>query len=132
MNALNQFLHSIGYPASASQDAMEFVLNVDGNAMSVTDAGAHLVLKKEVSRSADILPRLSRYAAGRFLCEDEILYWDGRMMAAVLSRKIPATASDREMREAFEAFANSCDWWDARSDASSASPERFSEMVILP
>ena len=132
MKALNQFLHSIGYPASASQDAREFILDVDGNAMCVTPVGAYLVLTKEISRNADILPRLSGYAAGRFICEDEILYWDAHSMAAVLSRKIPITASDREMRDAFESFANSCAWWDERANSSAEAPVNFPEMVILP
>lgn len=132
MKALNQFLHSIGYPASASQDVREFILNVDGNEMRAADAGAYLVLMKEISRSADILPQLSRFAVGRFICEDEILYWDASLMAAVLSRKIPVTASDCEMRDAFEAFANSCDWWDARVNGSAVAPAISPEMVILP
>ena len=94
------------------------------------DLEKRLVLLREISREEDELPRLASYSVGRALREDAILYWDERIGAAVLSQEIQASATAHELKVFFETFADSCDWWLARTAAEPVDSASFPEMVI--
>ena len=132
MNAIGRLASAIGYPQVVPADAVEFVFKVDGGDVHAFDLEKRLVLAREISREEDDLPRLASYSAGRILKEDATLCWDGRRGAAMLAQEISATAVSHELKVFFENFADSCDWWLARTAAEPVKTAAFPEMVIRP
>ena len=132
MNAIARLASAIGYPQAVPADAVEFAFRVDGGEVHASDLEKRLVLSREISREEEDLPRLASYSTGRMLREDAALYWDGRRGAAMLAQEIPATAAPHALKAFFERFADSCDWWLARTAAKPAEPASFPEMVIRP
>ena len=123
---------AIGYPQEVPADSVDFPFKVDGGEIRALDLEKRLVLLREILRDEDELPRLASYSVGRVLREDVILYWDERIGAAVLSQEIPASATAHELKVFFETFADSCDWWLARTAAEPVDSASFPEMVIRP
>lgn len=132
MNAVGRLASVIGYPQEVPADAVDFTFKVDGGEIRALDLEKRLVLLREISREEDELPRLASYSVGRALREDAILYWDERIGAAVLSQEIPVSATAHELKVFFETFADSCDWWLARTAAEPVDSASFPEMVIRP
>ena len=132
MNAVGRLASAIGYPQKVPADSVDFTFKVDGGEIRALDLEKRLVLLREISREEDELPRLASYSVGRTLREDAILYWDERIGAAVLSQEIPASATAHELKAFFETFADSCDWWMARTAAEPVDSTSFPEMVIRP
>lgn len=132
MNVLGRLALAIGYPQGISADSVDFVFKVDGGEVRAIDLEKRLVLLREISRDEEVLPRLASYAIGRILRENAVLYWDERTGAAVLSQEIPLPATTHELKVFFEAFADSCDWWLARTAAEPVDSTSFPEMVIRP
>ena len=132
MNAVGRLASAIGYPQEVPADSVDFAFKVDGGEIRALDLEKRLVLLREISREEDELPRLASYSVGRTLREDAILYWDERIGAAVLSQEIPASATAYELKAFFETFADSCDWWLARTAAEPVDSASFPEMVIRP
>ena len=132
MNAVGRLASAIGYPQEVPADSVDFVFKVDGGEIRALDLEKRLVLLREISREEDELPRLASYSVGRVLRENAILYWDERIGAAVLSQEIPASATAHELKVFFETFADSCDWWLARTAAEPVDSASFPEMVIRP
>ena len=132
MNAVGRLASAIGYPQEVPADSVDFIFKVDGGEIRALDLEKRLVLLREISREEDELPRLASYSVGRILREDAILYWDERIGAAVLSQEIPASATAHELKAFFETFADSCDWWMARTAAEPVDSTSFPEMVIRP
>ena len=132
MNAVGRLASAIGYPQEVPADSVDFTFKVDGGGIRALDLEKRLVLLREISREEDELPRLASYSVGRVLRENAILYWDERIGAAVLSQEIPASATAHELKVFFETFADSCDWWLARTAAEPVDSASFPEMVIRP
>ena len=132
MNVIGRLASAIGYPLAVPADSVDFTFKVDDGELRALDLDKRLVLMREVSRDEDDLPRLASYSAGRMLREDATLYWDGRNGAAMLAQEIPSTATSHELKVFFETFADSCDWWLARTAPGPAVPTSFPEMVIRP
>lgn len=132
MNIVGRFASAIGYPQEVPADSVDFAFKVDGGEIRALDLEKRLLLLREISREEDALPRLASYTVGRALREDAVLYWDERIGAAVLSQEIPASATAHELRVFFETFADSCDWWLARTAAEPVDSASFPEMVIRP
>ena len=132
MNAVGRLASAIGYPQEVPADSVDFAFKVDGGEIRALDLEKRLVLLREISREEDELLRLASYSVGRTLREDAILYWDERIGAAVLSQEIPASATAHELKAFFETFADSCDWWLARTAAEPVDSTSFPEMVIRP
>lgn len=132
MNAIGRLASAIGYPQAVPADSVDFTFKVDDGEVCALDLEKRLVLTRVISRETDDLPRLAAYSAGRILREDAMLYWDERGGAAMLAQEIPATATSHELKVFFETFADSCDWWLARTAADTVKPSSFPEMVIRP
>ena len=132
MNAVGRLASAIGYPQEVPADSVDFTFKVDGGEIRALDLEKRLVLLREISREEDELPRLASYSVGRALREDAILYWDERIGAAVLSQEIPVSATAHELKVFFGTFADSCDWWLARTAAEPVDSASFPEMVIRP
>ena len=132
MNVLGTLASAIDYPLGVPADAVEFVFKVDDGDVIAQDLERRLVLSREMSREEDDFPRLASYSAGRILREDAILYWDERRGAVMLAQEISASAAPHELKRFFETFADSCDWWLARTAAEPIKTVSFPEMVIRP
>lgn len=132
MNVLGRLALAISYPQAVPADTVDFTFKVDDGDVRALDFEKRLVLMREISREEEDLPRLASYSAGRMLREDAILYWDERAGAAILTQEIPASAEAHELKVFFETFADSCDWWLARTEAKSVNTASFPEMVIRP
>ena len=132
MNVIGRLASAIGYPQAVPADSVEFAFKVDDGEVRALDLEKRLVLAREISRDTDDVPRLAAYSAGRMLRENAILYWDERREAAMLAQEISATAAPHELKGFFETFADSCDWWLARTVPSAAKTASFPEMVIRP
>ena len=132
MNAVGRLASAIGYPQEVPADSVDFTFKVDGGEIRALDLEKRLVLLREISREEDELLRLASYSVGRALREDAILYWDERIGAAVLSQEIQASATAQELKVFFETFADSCDWWLARTAAEPVDSASFPVMVIRP
>ena len=132
MSAIGRLASAIDYPQEVPADSADFPFKVDGGEIRAVDLGKRLVLLCEISREDDELPRLASYSVGRALREKAVLYWDERIGAAVLSQEIPVSATAHELKVFFETFADSCDWWLARTTAEPVDSASFPEMVIRP
>lgn len=132
MNVIGRLASTIGYPQVVPADSVDFAFKVDDGEVRALDLDKRLVLTREISREVDDLPRLAAYSAGRMLREDATLYWDERCGAAMLAQEILATATSHELKVFFETFADSCDWWLARTAAEPVKSSSFPEMVIRP
>ena len=132
MNTIGRLASAIGYPQVVPADTVEFAFKVDGGEVHAFDLEKRLVLAREISHEEDDLPRLASYSAGRIFREDAALYWDERRGAAMLAQEISAAAAPHEMKVFFEMFADSCDWWLARTAAEPVKTASFPEMVIRP
>jgi hypothetical protein len=132
MSTIGKLALAIGYPQVVPADVLEFAFKVDGGEVHASDLEKRLVLSREISREEEDLPRLASYSTGRILREDAALYWDGRRGAAMLAQEIPAAAAPHALKAFFESFADSCDWWLARTAAEPVKTAAFPEMVIRP
>ena len=132
MSAIGRLLSAIGYPQVPPADAVEFTLQVDGRDVFAYDMDTRLVLVREISRGTCMIQKLAAYSTGRMLREDAILFWDERRGAAMLSQEIPATATSHELKEFFETFADSCDWWAQCTAEVPGRQPPFTETVIRP
>ena len=149
--ATERFLEAIGYPERAPDGALSFTLQVDGGEIVVLEDGGRLRLVCRLTDDDSALPTLARFAAGRMLREDATLAFgtpDGAATAvqssgagqsngstAFLWQDTGADADAHALRRLFETFADSCDWWRARTEelrgnVTAATPEM--EMMIRP
>jgi hypothetical protein len=89
-------------------------------------------LKSYLDVGYDDLPLFASYAAGRLLREEAVLAWDDKAQKAVLWREIQQNANSSAMRDAFEEFADSCEWWMQRVLDVHAPKSVFPDMMIRP
>ena len=144
-------MEAIGYPERAPGGALSFTLQVDGGEIVVLEDGGRLRLVCRLTDDESALPSLARFAAGRMLREDATLAFGTPDSAGstapgqsgttpngpttFLWQDTGADADAHALRRLFETFADSCDWWRARTEelrgnVAAASPEM--EMMIRP
>ena len=105
---------------------------VDGWEIIAENIGNRIVLKHYLDVTSDDLPQFASYVAGRLLREEAVLAWDDNAQKAVLWREIPPNADRPMMKEAFEDFADSCDWWVQRIMEIDAPKSVFPDIMIRP
>ena len=128
---LERFLKSIGYPDRISDGSSSFAMRVDEMEIVASEANGRIVLMYSLSGDSAIFPTLAAYAPGRFLREDAVLAYG--KSSAFLWQDAPADAGEHELSRLFETFANSCDWWRERVEASSEEKgAELTEAVIRP
>ena len=132
MNVIGRLAVAIGYPLVVPADRLDFTFKVDDGEVRALDLDKRIVLTRVISREIEDLPRLAAYSAGRMLRESATLYWDERGGAVMLAQEISATATSHELKVFFETFADSCDWWLARTAAEPVKSASFPELVIRP
>ena len=150
--AIERLLEAIGYPERAPDDASSFTLQVDGGEIVALEDGDRIRLVCRLTDDDAALPSLARFAAGRMLREEAILAFGEingptdqpinrqtdqptNRPTAFLWQDVAADADTHALRRLFETFADSCDWWRARTaelrgNDAAAAPEM--ELVIRP
>lgn len=123
---------AIGYPEEVSEDTDVFAFSVDGGKVVAEMVASRLVLKRYLEISFENLSVFASYVAGRMFREEAVLAWDDRTERAFLWREIPPRADALAMKEAFEEFADSCDWWIQRSAEIHAPKSVFPDIMIRP
>jgi hypothetical protein len=124
---------AIGYPERVADDLLMYDFRVDGFEIIAEKLGARIVLKHFLDRVGfDDLPTFASYAAGRLLREEAVLSWDERAQKAFVWCEIPATAAPAGMKESFEAFVDSCEWWRQRAGDDPSPESVFPDILIRP
>lgn len=131
-NALEKLHDAIAYPDEMQPGDATYTFRVDGSDVHARLQGGRLLLSSVIDKRDESLQQLSSYAMGRLLKEEAVLAWDERIGACVLWQDIPEAASPAELKEFFEHFLNSCDWWRARAVEAGAPPVAFPDIVIRP
>ncbi len=130
--AIRRLIEAIGYPEGVPEGEGVVVLRVDGERVRVAELGGQLVLSKVLDRAEEDLGALAGFAVGRMLREEAVLAWDAREEAVILWQGVPVGMGAEGLRLFFEAFMDSCDWWQERATALHAPPPAFPQMVIHP
>ena len=129
---ISRLARAIGYPEKVAEGLLVYAFRVDGWEMIAEKSGPRMVLKRYLDVGYDDLPQFASYVAGRLLREESVLAWDDSAQKAVLWREIPSGASDSAMKEAFEEFADSCEWWMQRVSDVRAPESVFPDILIRP
>lgn len=123
---------AIGYPEDVADNSSVYAFRVDGWEIIAEKPAGRLILKCYLDIGYDDLPEFASYVAGRLLREEAVLAWDDKAQNAVLWREIPENANSAAMKEAFEEFADSCEWWMQRLSDIRAPENVFPDILIRP
>jgi hypothetical protein len=123
---------AIGYPEEVADNSSVYAFRVDGWEIIAEKSVGRLILKCYLGIGYDDLPEFASYVAGRLLREEAVLAWDDKAQNAVLWREIPENANSAAMKEAFEEFADSCEWWMQRLSDIRAPENVFPDILIRP
>lgn len=123
---------AIGYPEEVADNSSVYAFRVDGWEIIAEKLAGRLILKCHLDIGYDDLPEFASYVAGRLLREEAVLAWDDKAQNAVLWREIPENANSAAMKEAFEEFADSCEWWMQRLSDIRAPENVFPDILIRP
>ena len=123
---------AIGYPERVADNSSVYAFRVDGWEIIAEKTAGRLILKFYLDIGYDDLPEFASYVAGRLLREEAVLAWDDKAQNAVLWREIPENANSAAMKEAFEEFADSCEWWMQRLSDIRAPENVFPDILIRP
>lgn len=129
---ISELANAIGYPEKVPDGSSVYAFRVDGWEVIAEKLAGRLVLKSYLDVGYDDLPLFASYAAGRLLREEAVLAWDDKAQKAVLWREIQQNANSSAMRDAFEEFADSCEWWMQRVLDIHAPKSVFPDMMIRP
>lgn len=132
-NAIRKLHEAIAYPDNVPSDGdSSFIFRVDGGSVQARLFDGKLILSRVIDRQENDLPRLAAYATGRLLKEEAVLAWDERSNAVILWQDCSESANSLELKNFFETFLNSCDWWLERAADMNAPIPTFPDIVIRP
>ena len=123
---------AIGYPEEVADNSSAYAFRVDGWEIIAEKPAGRLILKCYLDIGYDDLPEFASYAAGRLLREEATLAWDESAQKALLWREISPNANLAEMKDSFEEFADSCEWWMQRALDVNAPKSVFPDVLIRP
>jgi hypothetical protein len=129
---ISELASAIGYPEKVAESIAVYAFRVDGWEIIAEKIGNRMVLKRYLDVAYDDLPLFASYAAGRLLREEAVFAWDDKAQKAVLWREIPPNSAPSVMKEAFEEFADSCEWWMQRVLDIHAPESVFPDVLIRP
>jgi hypothetical protein len=129
---ISKLASAIGYPERVADGSPVYAFRVDGWELIAETMGNRLVLKRYLDVDYGDLPLFASYVAGRLLREEAVLAWDDKSQKALLWREIPPNANPSEMKNAFEEFADSCEWWMQRVLDIHAPKSLFPDVLIRP
>lgn len=129
---ISKLASAIGYPEKVSQGLSVYAFRVDGWEIIAEKPAGRLILKCYLDIGYDDLPEFASYVAGRLLREEASLAWDESAQKALLWREISPNANLAEMKNSFEEFADSCEWWMQRALDVNAPKSVFPDVLIRP
>ena len=129
---ISKLASAISYPEKVSQGLSVYAFRVDGWEIIAEKLAGRLILKCYLDVGYDDLPKFASYVAGRLLREEAVLAWDDKTQKAVLWREIHENSNPAAMKEAFEEFADSCEWWMQRLSDIRAPESVFPDILIRP
>jgi hypothetical protein len=129
---ISKLASAIGYPERVADGSPVYAFRVEGWELIAETMGNRLVLKRYLDVDYGDLPLFASYVAGRLLREEAVLAWDDKSQKALLWREIPPNANPSEMKNAFEEFADSCEWWMQRVLDIHAPKSLFPDVLIRP
>ena len=127
--------NAIGYPDPLPGDPSRAVLVVDGEEIVAEESGGRLLLRATLAPFGDDPGRaatLAGYAAGRILREEATLAYDPQEDSLILWQAASANLPRLALRDFFQQFTASWDWWRARVAEFDAPKPSFPEVVIRP
>lgn len=130
--SLERLLTAISYPDRAGVDGSRAVLVVDEEEIVVEEKDRYLRFTLTLDVGESEFGAFAGYVPGRIYKEDATLAigTDGKVF---LWQDVAAGADERTLRQAFESFLASCDWWRARADSGLVNSEvHFQDVVIMP
>jgi hypothetical protein len=129
---ISELASAIGYPEKVAKDSLVYTFRVDGWEIIAERIANRIVLKRYLDVAYDDLPLFASYAAGRLLREEAVFSWDDKAQKALLWREVPSNANTLTMKDAFEEFADSCEWWMQRVLDIHAPESVFPDVLIRP
>ena len=132
LNMISRLASAIGYPEKVADNLLVYAFSVDGWEIIAEKLGSRIILKHYLNVHYDDLPQFASYVAGRLLREESVLAWDDKAKKALLWREISADANPLSMKDAFEEFADSCEWWMQRASDIRAPESLFPDIMIRP
>ncbi len=129
---LGPLAHALNYPRGVPEGAADFTFLVDGLEIHASAQARGIVLWFTLACSEALLPELAQYAAGRLLREDATLAWDAQHATPFLWQELPLAADEGTLRQGFERFADSCEWWLARCAEKEVPQSVFPDILIRP
>lgn len=130
--AIEKLLEAISYPDRAGVEGARAVLTIDEDEVFVEVRDRFLRFMATLDIGDSELVEFAAYVPGRIYKDAATLAVgdDGR---AFLWQDVPAASDERTLRQTFEAFLASCDWWRERIDAGRTDSEvRFQDVLIRP
>ena len=134
-STISKLARAIGYPDEIPPRASVFPLQVDDGEITAMEMDGRLVLQAVLAscgENAALLETLASYAAGRILREEAVLAYDPQSDSVLLWQPAPADADAMQLREFFERFTASWDWWRARVQEILSPKPTFPEVMIRP
>ena len=129
---ISRLASAIGYPEKVADGLSVYAFCVDGWEIIAEMVGSRLVLKRYLDIGYDDLPQFASYVAGRLLREEAVLAWDDKAQKALLWCEIQQGANSVAMKDNFEEFADSCEWWMQRALDVHAPESLFPDIMIRP
>ena len=130
--AIRRMAEAVGYPDKVPESAFVFTFRVDGYEISASVDAGEVLLRLDLPSGPGDVAAFAEFAAGRILREAATLAYDEKGGVPFLWRKVAEDASGATLRETFEDFARSCDWWLARVAERGQEKPEMPEMVIRP
>ncbi|MBR0459987.1 MAG: type III secretion system chaperone [Victivallales bacterium] len=134
-SGIGRLARAIGYPDEIPSGVSTYALKVDDGEIVVAEMDGRLLLQAILAPCGEndsLLETLAGYAAGRILREEAVLAYDPQSDSVMLWQPAPAEADAMALREFFERFAASWDWWRARVQEILSPKPTFPEVMIRP
>ncbi len=129
---IKELITALNYPGTAPDGVRDFVFLVDGLEIHASEQVNGIVLRFALPCSDELIPDFAQYAAGRLLREDAVLARDGQDSPLFIWQLLPLPADEGMLRESFERFADSCEWWLSRCAEREVPQSVFPDILIRP
>ncbi len=127
---IQELIKALDYPEALLEGGRDFVFRVDGLEIQASEQANGILLRFVLPCSEELIPEFARYAAGRFLREDAALAWDNQGL--FIWQLLPSSSDAEMLRDGFERFADSCEWWLARCSEMEVPRSVLPDILIRP
>lgn len=122
----------LNYPEEIPEDAHDCVFWVDGLQIHAMEQSRGILLRFFLPCSEEQLSDLATFAAGRILREEAVLAWDYQGSRLFLWRELSGLTDEHVIRQDFEDFVDSCEWWYARCSEKEVPQSVLPDILIRP